>query len=148
MQKSLFDELNSHAKAVFTDSKILADTALTQAIHESGFANGPGSLLARKYNNLFGIKGSGDKGSVQLKTGEHLKGKDVTVTDGFAVYSSYRASFEYLRRLYSRPRYKRIFGAMSVEDACLILQRSGYATDPRYAAKLIKTFTFYVKNKS
>lgn len=136
------------ARSVTNGTGIFPDTLMAQAIVESqGIVGGdyyPGeSLLAKKYNNFFGIKNSaGWKGAtVTLKTGEYIDGRRVVVPGTFRVYPSFAESAkDYVNFLKTNPRYKSagVFTASNAEEQAQRLQDAGYATDPRYASLLIK----------
>ena len=80
-----------------------ASVTIAQIIQESGYGTyGPGgedgrglSYLAYQYNNLFGIKGTGTAGSVDLLTGEEtVLGQRYMTTAGFRAYYTYTESME------------------------------------------------------
>jgi len=85
-------------------------------------------------NNYFGIKGKGQ----ELKTRERISGEEVEVKSHFRVYESKEESFaDYGRLLSTAPRYAAALQAESPEEFARKLQAAGYATDPKYAEKLI-----------
>ncbi len=90
--------------------------------------------------NLFGIKsGRSWKGdSVKLRTLEYENGVAVKKRDGFRAYGSFRDSFnDYVDFLRRNPRYSKALASTSDSRTFFKeLQKAGYATDPRYAAKL------------
>jgi hypothetical protein len=93
-----------------------AKLSAAQALLESGLL-GKGSTLANKYNNLFGIKGKGSAGSVNMKTWEHYNGKDVTVTDGFRAYNNAAESFiDHEAFLRKNSRYKKVLAAKTFAE--------------------------------
>lgn len=115
---------------------ILAQAALETGWgrHETRAADGSGG------HNLFGIKaGAGWKGArTRNATHEYVDGTRITARESFRVYDSYADSFADHARLIGRdPRYAAVRQATSPEQAAHALQASGYATDPRYAEKLI-----------
>lgn len=87
-------------------------------------------------NNFFGIKGTP---GTSRETKEFLNGKWVTITDTFRDYSSPEACIEDLIRLWYKDykSFKGINNAPHWEEACHMLRREGYATDPTYPVKLI-----------
>jgi len=94
-------------------------------------------------HNLFGIKASaGWRGGVtQNVTTEHLDGEDVKKTERFRSYAGHGAAFrDYTQLLLSNPRHQ---AALNTEgDAHAFakgLVKGGYATDPGYADKLVRT---------
>lgn len=126
------------ATAAFPNNPTMAQLATAQATQESGL-NGTPSGLAMKANNLFGMKGVGDAGSVSMPTTEYVNGKPVQTTAQFAKYSSPQASMQaYAKNMNSNPRYKDVINAPDFETAADNVQKAGYATDPNYAASLKK----------
>ena len=87
-------------------------------------------------NNFFGIKGI--PGSEHV-TQEFLNGKWVTITDTFKDYQTPEACIQDLIRLWYKDyrSFKGINNAIHWEEACHMLRREGYATDPTYPVKLI-----------
>ncbi|WP_339807055.1 flagellar assembly peptidoglycan hydrolase FlgJ [uncultured Marinobacter sp.] len=90
--------------------------------------------------NLFGIKAdqrwSGE--AVNIATTEFREGVPMNERADFRRYTDYRESFrDYVDFLKSNPRYRE---ALSVADQPELfaerLQQAGYATDPRYGAKI------------
>jgi flagellar protein FlgJ len=92
--------------------------------------------------NLFGIKSTSSwKGRVvEASTTEYSDGVPRTVLAKFRAYDSYADAFaDYANLLRSNPRYKQVIeGAQDAKRFAEGLQRSGYATDPNYADKLIQ----------
>jgi len=90
--------------------------------------------------NLFGIKtGRRWKGeSVNIGTLEYEQGVAVRKKDKFRAYQSFGDSFnDYVDFLRSNPRYSKALANTSDSRVFFKeLQKAGYATDPRYAAKL------------
>lgn len=126
------------AQAAYPDNPNMAKLAAAQAIHESNLLNKP-SKLARS-NNLFGIKGSGTAGSVNMPTWEVINGKKVNVNANFAANNSLEDSFIQHKNLMNRPRYKNVINSQSFEDAANAIYKAGYATDPSYTKKLVNTY--------
>jgi len=114
---------------------LFPSTMIAQAIIESGNGN---SLLAKRYNNHFGIKADRSwKGKVvSMTTREVFNGYDVYIKDGFRAYDTLEEGFrdrnEFLKR---NPRYAKngVFSAKTPEEQAVAFQRAGYATDPNYA---------------
>ena len=122
-----------------SNTKILPSVIVAQAILES--ARGK-SELARKANNLFGIKGNYNGQSYTVKTKEYLNGKWTTVNAAFKKYPSYRESIiDHGNFFTSTPwrtqNYKSVLNAKDYKTQAKALQACGYATDPQYANKLI-----------
>ena len=131
-----------------------ASVTIAQIIQESGFGiygpygdEGQGlSYLAYQYNNLFGIKGTGPAGSVNMKTGEQTKsGESYTIRAGFRVYHTYTEAIDDRAELLSEVYSDLIEG---VDDANTFAMRIGgrWATDINYAKNLIcqmETYDLY-----
>ncbi len=90
--------------------------------------------------NLFGIKTGRrwDGESVNIGTLEFEQGVAVRKKDRFRAYESFGDSFnDYVGFLKSNPRYSKALESTADSKAFFReLQKAGYATDPRYAAKL------------
>jgi|GEM_PF-6274359 len=113
---------------------------LAQAAQETGW----GKKVLAGTNNIFNIKATKDwSGSVkEFLVPEYLEGKMINVPAEFRVYPSVsesimdRADFLLSNRRYSGLFEENVKGNF-VKEA-YVLQKAGYATDPQYAAKLIK----------
>lgn len=125
---------------------MLPSVFAAQAILESGVASG-GSLLARSYNNYFGIKaGSGYSGMYTLLNTkeEDASGNLVTIKDKFRVYNAPSDSFkDRADLLLSLPRYTEAYHQTTPETQAAALQQAGYATDSSYATKLVGVIDKY-----
>lgn len=91
-------------------------------------------------HNLFGIKaGSQWQGATtQVMTTEYSGDEAQKQVERFRVYPSDEAAFnDYARLMRSRPGYAAVRNASDAPQAAMALQQGGYATDPRYAQKLI-----------
>lgn len=141
------------ATQAYQGNKVLADLTTAQAILESNLLGKVPSQLAFKYNNLFGIKGKGTKGSVNLPTTEHIQGKDVRILAPFAWNSTVEDSIEQRKKLFQngtsdKPnRYFKVLSAQTFEEAAHAVREAGYATDPTYPQQLIKIYNTYLKDK-
>jgi flagellum-specific peptidoglycan hydrolase FlgJ len=127
------------AKEVYPDDPTMAKLAASQAVEESRL-NGRPSTLASQYNNLFGIKGTGNAGSVTMNTHEYVNGHIVSVPQKFAAYKSPRDSFIAHRAMMMNERYSQAWGQQDLSDAAHSIAKGGYATDPNYASNLNLTF--------
>lgn len=128
---------------------------VAQAALESGW----GSAVitrpdGRSSYNLFNIKaGSSWNGpTVTLPVTEYDNGRAVTENAKFRVYSSYSAAFDdYVRLIRDNDRYADVPGSRTPRAFASALVRGGYATDPRYADKIVsilqdKRFLTALKN--
>lgn len=140
------------ALKVFNGNVLMAQVTLAQAIQESNLLSTP-STLASKYNNLFGIKGSGTKGSVGLMTTEYVNGKPEEVRQNFAWNNSVEDSIQQRKNLLEHgtkdfpTRYQPVLHATTFEQAANALVAGGYASDPTYAQSLISVYNTYIKDK-
>lgn len=139
---SFIEEILPHAKKAGKEYNVLVSLILAQAIHESNWGK---SGLAKKGFNLFGIKGSYNGQSVNMATGEVYDGRSVTIDANFRKYPSWYESIIDLMNLYKNgvswdaKKYHAVIGEKDYKKAAKALQAAGYATDPNYASKLIKT---------
>lgn len=124
-------------------SGILASLTGAQALIESNKGN---SGLAKKANNLFGIKANKSwKGEyVTMPTKEYVNGKYITVDAKFRKYSSWEASInDHSKFLKDNKRYANLIGVTNYQLACKLIQQDGYATSPTYAKTLTDTIERY-----
>ena len=86
-------------------------------------------------HNYVGLKGGG----TSTTTREFLDGQWVTITDSFIDFPSLAACVEYLvsRWYKDYEQHKGVNRADDRNECARLLVREGYATDPRYAEKLI-----------
>lgn len=128
-----------------------ASVTIAQIIQESGYGKyGPGgdehqglSYLAYEYCNLFGIKGVGTAGTVNMRTGEQTaSGSYYSTTAGFRVYNTYTECIEDRCDL-----LQRVYGDLieGVTDANTFAMRIGsrWATSLQYSQHLIQQMERY-----
>lgn len=115
---------------------------VAQAILESGWGQ---SVPVDRYTgrlsyNLFGIKGTGPAGSVLAATWEEYRGIAYRTDARFRAYRSVRESWDDHKQLLLRADRYAPFRAVMHEPTlgAWALRRAGYATDSRYALKLIR----------
>lgn len=134
------------AKRTHPNRPHLAKLAAAQALLESGIHSSRVSGLARSHNNLFGIKGRGTAGTVNLRTREVLGGRSVHIRDGFAKNNTIEDSFQQHSRLLTRnSRYRGVLNANSFEEAADQVRRAGYATAPNYTTSLIAVYNRHLR---
>lgn len=117
-------------------SDVIKQVCLAQAALETGYGS---SALMVKAHALFGIKASKSwKGKVySAKTNEVYAGIEQTVSATFRAYDTVADSVRDYFKLLQGKRYKEALTANTVEDAVHIIVKGGYATDPKYAEKVI-----------
>jgi hypothetical protein len=113
---------------------VLPSLTISQAALESGWGE---SGLTKKSNNLFGIKGVGTIGSVELPTQEYENGKYVNTLSFFRSYNSWEESITDYGKLLSGSRYKNVIAAPNYKAAALAVKDAGYATSPTYSNSII-----------
>jgi Muramidase (flagellum-specific) len=118
-------------------SPLFASVRLAQNLLETGG-------VIPSWNNVCGIKvGSGKPNaywrgkSVSRSTWEVRDGRNVVESADFRVYDSIYDCYKDQDLLLQLPRYAPVRAAAAPEQQARALQASGYATDPRYADKLI-----------
>jgi peptidoglycan hydrolase FlgJ len=134
-------QLSQPAQAASQQSGIPHHLILAQAALESGW--GQRQILTRDGKpsyNVFGIKAGGEwKGATtDIMTTEYEGGVAKKVRATFRVYGSYmEALSDYVKLLSNNPRYAAVANAATPEQGARALQAAGYATDPKYAQKLV-----------
>ncbi|WP_058973592.1 flagellar assembly peptidoglycan hydrolase FlgJ [Type-D symbiont of Plautia stali] len=134
-------QLAQPAQVASQQSGIPHHLILAQAALESGW--GQRQILTRDGKpsyNVFGIKAGGDwKGATtDIMTTEYEGGVAHKVRATFRVYGSYmEALSDYVKLLSNNPRYAAVANAATPEQGARALQEAGYATDPKYAQKLV-----------
>lgn len=125
----------THAVRCSQESKIPPSVKIAQAILESDWGR---SELARKANNLYGIKAKEWAGPRYRKlTSEYIGGRRVEIFAEFRKYESWVKCIEDHDKFLQRPVYRAAerFKGDAIQYAQAIA-RCGYATDPFYAVKL------------
>lgn len=118
-------------------TKIPASFTVAEAALESGWGS---SLLSKSGFNLFGVKADKSwKGeTLTMNTREYLRGKWVMVPALWRRYSDWLGSIEdHAAFLMNNQRYKLAFTKTNGEDFAYLVAKAGYATDPKYATKIV-----------
>ena len=120
------------AKAVAAELGIDPRIVVAQAALETGWGT------SVKRNNLFGIKSHGKKDGLMVQTHDVVDGKRIKVRDSCRQYDSYDESIaDYGSFLQQNKRYKPMLQAATLQEQVEALGKSGYATDPEYADKVM-----------
>lgn len=144
--REFIDYLAPLAQADYKKSGILPSVTIAQGMVESANGN---SELARKANNLFGIKASppwtGEK--YTKTTSEFVEGKYIKVDADFRKYRSWEDSVkdhgEFFKSTPARVNlYRFVYTAKDWKQAVNALTGT-YATSPTYAQTLTKRITDY-----
>jgi flagellar protein FlgJ len=140
--EAFVQNLLPHAQAASASTGIPARFMLGQAALETGWGKAEiRGADGQNSHNLFGIKAGGSwKGkTVDIVTTEYVNGKAQKQVESFRAYDSYADSFrDYANLLRGNARYQDVIA--QGQDAVGFaqgLQQAGYATDPRYAQKLM-----------
>lgn len=134
-------QLTQPAQAASAASGIPHHLIMAQAALESGW--GQRQIMTadgRPSFNIFGIKATGNwqGDTTEITTTEFENGVAKKVKASFRVYGSYfEALSDYVKLISNNPRYAAVANASSAEQGAHALQKAGYATDPKYAEKLV-----------
>ncbi|MBC2253987.1 GW domain-containing glycosaminoglycan-binding protein [Listeria ivanovii] len=140
-QEKFINEIAPHAVKVQKEHGILASITISQAILESNWGE---SKLAKDGNNLFGIKGAYKGASIKLPTKEHNGVVWVGTDAKFRAYPSWYESLNDHAVLFvngpswNKNLYAGLIKEYDFEKAAIALGKTGYSSDPEYAAKLIE----------
>jgi len=123
-------------------TQLPASIVSSQAILETGWGKRvPTDIHTGKFSfNLFGIKGEGSQGSVEVYTHEFVNGKKIKIKAKFRAYKDYAESFiDYGNLILGAKRYKEaVINKDNAEKYIYELWKAGYATDPKYPEKILK----------
>jgi hypothetical protein len=108
---------------------ILAQAAIESASGESTIGD----------FNCFGIKGEGSRGSILARTAEYRGGQRYATQAYFADYGSWDEALEAHAEVLQKPRYAEAMQHKHDPIGFARALQGKYATDPRYAEKLIET---------
>jgi peptidoglycan hydrolase FlgJ len=139
---SFKNRVASHAEQVSRETGIPAHFMIGQAALESGWGKHEiKGLDGTTSHNLFGIKATASwKGKVvEAMTTEYVNGVKQKRIEKFRAYDSYAETFQdFAKLMKNNPRYDRVMANLdNVNNYAAAIQKSGYATDPNYASKLI-----------
>jgi len=125
-------------------SGIPASIILAQGLHESNYGRSP---LAKKANNHFGIKCKNYwMGQRYYHLDDDFNDKGKLIESCFRKYSSDFDSFiDHSNFLMQGSHYSDLFKYPNTDyiSWAIGLKKSGYATDPKYAEKLVKKIEEY-----
>lgn len=145
-KQTFIKQVAPEAQAMQNTYHVCASVTIAQAILESQWGT---SQLASQYHNLFGIKGTEPSNSRVLTTKEYINGRWIVTKGRFRVYDSWSDSIKDHTKLMlngtdgNKDNYQAVVQAKNYREAAQALQKSGYATDPNYAKKLISVIQTY-----
>jgi flagellum-specific peptidoglycan hydrolase FlgJ len=134
---ALIQWLSAYAVREQERTGVPASITIAQAILETGWLRAETPVRRRmvlEAKNLFGIKGAGPAGSVEIPTNEYESGHWITINAKFRAYHSYSESFADHSNLLTTSAY--YSGAMKYrKDPHKYIREvaKNYATDPNYA---------------
>lgn len=139
---AFIEKLQPYAEAVGRAAGLPGAYLLAQAGLETGWGRfQPKGADGAPSHNIFGIKaGKSWTGPVvEAATTEYVDGKPMISKEKFRAYASYGEALQDFARLVSgNPRYAAAVARAGDAGAYAQgLQKAGYATDPRYAEKLV-----------
>lgn len=124
-----------HALAVSRQTGLDPRLVIAQSALETGYGK------SAPNNNYFGIKSHG-AGGARMATTEVVNGQPVRIADSFRTYGDPgQSAADYARFLQRNPRYKGVLAEGTLQGQIDAMGKSGYATDPNYAAKLSRIAT-------
>ena len=131
------------AQASEAQTGIPASFTVAQAALESSWGK---SRLANEGKNLFGVKAdaawTGDV--LELPTREFLRGRWVSVGARWRKYADWQDCLDDHAKFFrANRRYRPCFDFHTGEGWAKAVAKAGYATDPKYAEKLISVITKY-----
>ena len=141
-QKEFANEILAEAYRAKATTGLPASILAAQCILETGWGKHiPICKKTKKYSyNLFGIKGKGTNGSVEIYTHEYVNGEKIKIIAKFRAYFDYSESFvDYGNLILGAKRYKQ--AVINKNDARKYINeiwKAGYATDPKYPEKILQ----------
>lgn len=143
--QEFIDMIFPGARKLHRKMGIFTSITLAQGALESAWGEAiPTDIRTGYYSfNLFGEKGLGPAGSVTCWTEEEINGERIRIKAQFKAYNSFEDSIMGRQSLFSWDRYIPVLQAQTPEEQAQALQDCGYATDSRYAKKLISLIEDY-----
>lgn len=144
-KKKFIQRISPEAQEMQRKYHVYSSITIAQAILESQWGT---SKLSSKYFNLFGIKGTRENSKL-MTTKEYVNGRWIVIKGYFRVYKDWNESIKDHTKLMitgtesNKKNYHDVINAKDYKEAAIALQKSGYATDPDYAEKLISVIKSY-----
>ncbi|XRJ96713.1 glycoside hydrolase family 73 protein [Latilactobacillus sakei] len=138
---TFFNSIKQGAVDTWKKHNFLPSVTAAQAAIESGWGT---SGLTAAANNLFGIKGRYNGQYVVFPTQEWVNGHYVTINAEFRKYPNWATSVEDHGNFFTdNERYHNLLGVKDYKQVAKLVQQDGYATDPNYAATIIRVIEQY-----
>lgn len=125
---------------VFCDTEgVNPSVIIAQAILESGY----GTSELSEYNNLFGLNDYNDgylvnNGSIEKSVPQERNGQIVYGIEKMATFKNVKDCVLSIKKWYTRPKYiKALQGCYTSSSQIKAIHSCGYATDSKYADKII-----------
>ncbi|WP_424349384.1 glycoside hydrolase family 73 protein [Latilactobacillus sp. 5-91] len=136
-----FNSIKQGAVDTWKKHNFLPSVTAAQAAIESGWGT---SGLTTAANNLFGIKGRYNGQYIVFPTQEWVNGHYVTINAEFRKYPNWATSVEDHGNFFTdNERYHNLLGVKDYKQVAKLVQQDGYATDPNYAATIIRVIEQY-----
>lgn len=131
--------LGPAAQSTCSQYRLFASVCVAQAALESGW----GKYTIGQYN-LFGRKWDGHGEYIEKTTQEYVNGQWITIMDKFADYASLEdAVADWCVLLTEEPLYADCLNYLEDREAFVTTVGAVYATDPEYAAKVLRIINNY-----
>ncbi len=138
-REEFLEAASAAARASSATSGLPAGVTVAQAALESNFGQ---SRLSREANNYFGIKAHGTHPWIELPTWEVVDGLPMRTRARFARYESMEACFADRDQIILRATcYDEARAAIADPGAFIRALAKHWATDPRYADKLLRIYS-------
>src|SRR5512135_678405 len=135
--KDFIDSLAPAAIASMRNTRVPASFVIAEGALESAWGQ---SMLFREGLNMFGVKADVSwKGAVLIMpTREFIKGTWCVVQARWRKYDTLLACVnDHAQFFLTNRRYAGCFAAKNGEEFAMAVAKTGYATDPQYAQKII-----------
>lgn len=137
-KEEFLEELTPYAQEVSLTHGVRPSLLVAQAALESNWGK---SQLAQDSNNYFGVKNPVGR---EYATKEFTQNEWTEINASFREYDSvYESVLDYANLLkngtsWDENLYQEVIEAPTYKEAAYALTKAGYATDPRYAEKIIQ----------
>lgn len=124
----------------FIDMALTSGAKFPELVAAQMILESAGGTALSGTNNFFGMKATSAESSTAKQTTEFRNGVERAEVANFKNYGSPQESVDDLVSKWYKdyPGYQGVNNANSLEEAAMMLQQQGYATDPKYAQKLIQ----------